>query len=212
MSLLDESAWSGQIHSTGWRDAHGGTQPVVEPATGKTLGTVGLADETDVAAAAAGAAKAQIAWARAPFQERAAVLRRAGELIQEHADDIAWWTIRESGSIPPKAGLECHVAAQECLEAGSLPSQPLGRLLPSEQERLSLERRVPSGVVAVIAPFNFPLILSIRSVAPALALGNAVLLKPDPRTAVCGGVSLVRIFEEAGLPDGLLHLLPGGAP
>jgi benzaldehyde dehydrogenase (NAD) len=64
--------------------------------------------------------------------------------------------------------------------------------------------------VTVIAPFNFPLILSIRSVAPALALGNAVLLKPDPRTAVSGGVSLVRIFQAAGLPEGLLQLLPGG--
>jgi benzaldehyde dehydrogenase (NAD) len=63
--------------------------------------------------------------------------------------------------------------------------------------------------VSVIAPFNFPLILSIRAVAPALALGNAVLLKPDPRTAVCGGVALVRVFQEAGLPDGLLSLVPG---
>jgi benzaldehyde dehydrogenase (NAD) len=64
--------------------------------------------------------------------------------------------------------------------------------------------------VGVIAPFNAPLILSIRSVAPALALGNAVILKPDPRTAVCGGVVLARVFEEAGLPPGLLHVLPGG--
>ena len=63
----------------------------------------------------------------------------------------------------------------------------------------------------MISPFNFPLILAIRSVAPALALGNAVVLKPDPRTAVTGGVVLARIFEEAGLPDGLLHVLPGGA-
>jgi benzaldehyde dehydrogenase (NAD) len=62
----------------------------------------------------------------------------------------------------------------------------------------------------VIAPFNFPQILAIRSVAPALALGNAVVLKPDPRTAVCGGVVLARVFEEAGLPEGLLHVLPGG--
>ncbi len=66
-------------------------------------------------------------------------------------------------------------------------------------------------MVGVIAPFNFPLILAIRSVAPALALGNAVLLKPDLRTAVCGGLSIARIFEEAGLPDGVLHVLPGGA-
>src|SRR2546425_995320 len=71
--------------------------------------------------------------------------------------------------------------------------------------------RVPVGVTGVIAPFNFPQILAIRSVAPALALGNAVVLKPDPRTAVCGGVVLARVFEEAGLPDGLLHVLPGGA-
>jgi len=63
----------------------------------------------------------------------------------------------------------------------------------------------------VIAPFNFPLILAIRSVAPALALGNAVVLKPDARTAVCGGLSIARILEEAGLPEGLLHVLPGGS-
>jgi benzaldehyde dehydrogenase (NAD) len=75
---------------------------------------------------------------------------------------------------------------------------------------LSLARRLPAGVVSVIAPFNAPLILSIRSVAPALALGNAVLLKPDPRTAICGGVALARIFEQAGLPAGVFHMLPGG--
>jgi benzaldehyde dehydrogenase (NAD) len=77
---------------------------------------------------------------------------------------------------------------------------------------MSIARRVPVGVVGVISPFNFPLILSIRSVAPALALGNAVILKPDPRTAVCGGVTLARVFEEAGLPQGVLSVLPGAAP
>jgi benzaldehyde dehydrogenase (NAD) len=85
-----------------------------------------------------------------------------------------------------------------------------GELLPSETPRLSMKWRSPVGVVGVIAPFNFPLILAIRSVAPALALGNAVVFKPDPRTAVCGGFTLARIFEEAGLPEGLLHVLPGG--
>jgi benzaldehyde dehydrogenase (NAD) len=84
-------------------------------------------------------------------------------------------------------------------------------VLPSAEPRLSLARRVPAGVVGVIAPFNVPLVLAIRSVAPALALGNAVLLKPDLRTAVAGGVALLRVFEEAGLPEGVLHLLPGGA-
>jgi benzaldehyde dehydrogenase (NAD) len=73
-----------------------------------------------------------------------------------------------------------------------------------------MARRYPAGVVAVISPFNVPIILGIRSVAPALALGNAVLLKPDPRTAITGGLILARIFQEAGLPDGLLQVLPGG--
>jgi benzaldehyde dehydrogenase (NAD) len=70
---------------------------------------------------------------------------------------------------------------------------------------------VPAGVVAVIAPFNVPTILAIRAVAPALALGNAVILKPDPRTAVSGGALFARVFEEAGLPAGVLQVLPGGA-
>jgi benzaldehyde dehydrogenase (NAD) len=211
MTLLDTSTWDGQLYSNGWRDASGGTRPVSEPATGNTLATIGFADGADVARAAAAAATAQRDWANTGFQERAAVLRRAGELIEKNAEEIQWWIIREAGSVQPKAELETHVAAQECFEAAALPSRPFGRILPSEQPRFSLERRVPAGVVAVIAPFNVPLILSIRSVAPALALGNAVVLKPDPRTAVCGGVVLARVFEEAGLPDGLLHVLPGGA-
>jgi benzaldehyde dehydrogenase (NAD) len=139
------------------------------------------------------------------------VLRTAGDLWLQRAADVEEWLVREAGSIPPKAGVEIHGAANECYEAAALASQPYGRLLPSSQPRLSLSRRVPAGVVGVISPFNFPLILSIRAVAPALALGNAVVHKPDPRTAVSGGVALARIFEEAGLPPGVLHVLPGGA-
>jgi benzaldehyde dehydrogenase (NAD) len=71
--------------------------------------------------------------------------------------------------------------------------------------------RVPLGVVGVISPFNFPLILTLRVVAPALAMGNAVVIKPDPRTPVSGGYLLARLFELAGLPEGVLHVLPGGA-
>ena len=106
------------------------------------------------------------------------------------------------GSLPAKGDFEIDIAARECYEASALPTRPHGELLPSRDGRLSWAERVPAGVVGVIAPFNFPLILSIRSVAPALALGNAVILKPDPRTAVSGGFLLARVFEEAGLPDG----------
>ncbi|TVT00342.1 benzaldehyde dehydrogenase [Amycolatopsis bartoniae] len=211
MSFLDDEEWTGRIWTGSWERGTGGTAPVVEPATGGELGRVGLASPEDVASAAARAAEAQRAWSATPFQERAAILRRAGDLWQEHADELRTWLVREAGSVRGKADFELHVAAQECYEAAALPSHATGELLPSEAPRLSMVRRVPAGVVGVISPFNAPLILSIRSVAPALALGNTVLLKPDPRTAVCGGVALARVFEEAGLPAGVLQVLPGGA-
>ncbi|WP_119730986.1 benzaldehyde dehydrogenase [Thermomonospora amylolytica] len=210
MTLLDPVLWSGRIFTGRWSAGAAGALEVTEPATGAVLGSVGAAGAEDVAKAAAVAAQAQRDWAARPHAERAAVLRRAGALFEEHAEEIAGWIVREAGSIPPKASFELQVAAGECYEAAALPSLPHGQVLPSGEPRWSLARRRPAGVVGVISPFNFPLILSIRSVAPALALGNAVLLKPDPRTAVCGGVALARIFEEAGLPEGVLHVLPGG--
>jgi len=211
MAFLEESTWRGKVYSGGWKTAAGGEAAVTEPATGAELGRTGIAAPADVAAATAAAAAAQAGWAATPHTERAAVLRRAGDIWKAHADEIEQWNIRESGKIPPAAQFETHVATEEVYEAATLPSRPYGELLPSESPHLSFAERVPVGVVGVIAPFNFPQILAIRSVAPALALGNAVVLKPDPRTAVCGGVVLARVFEEAGLPEGLLHVLPGGA-
>lgn len=210
MTFVDAKTWTGQVFTGGWAVSRAGDAAVVEPATGAELGRVGVAGAEDVAAAAVRAVRAQREWAAASFEERAAVLRRAGQLFEEHAGEIQDWLVREAGSIRPKAGTETHVAAQECYEAAALASAPLGEILPTVKKRLSLARRVPAGVVGVISPFNFPLILAIRSVAPALALGNAVILKPDPRTAVSGGVTIARVFEQAGLPAGLLHVLPGG--
>ncbi len=211
MTFLDEKIWTSLAFGDGWHATSAGDAAVIEPATGTELGRTGIAGADDIATAAADAARAQRDWAAASFEERAAVLRRAGLLFEQHAAEIEDWIVRETGAIPPKAALETHIAAQECYEAAALASHTLGDILPTAKKRLSLARRVPAGVVGVIAPFNFPLILGIRSVAPALALGNAVVFKPDPRTAVAGGVVIARVFEEAGLPAGVLHMLPGGA-
>jgi benzaldehyde dehydrogenase (NAD) len=208
--LLDSSVWSSRIYSGGWTTAHGGDAAIVAPATGEEIGRIGAADAEDVARAAEAAAAAQPAWAATNFEERAAVLRRAGALLEKHGQEIAGFLIREAGAVGGMAGFNVYVATQECYEAATLASRPLGEILPSALPRLSLLKRVPVGVVGVISPFNAPLILSSRSVAPALALGNAVVLKPDLRTGVSGGVILARIFEEAGLPANLLHVLPGG--
>jgi benzaldehyde dehydrogenase (NAD) len=210
VAFLDESTWSGKVFSGGWTPGSGGEAAVIEPATGAEIGRTGRASPADVTRAAAMAAQAQPGWAARPHTERSALLRRAGELWLANAPEIEQWGIREGGKIPPAMQFETHVATEEIFEAATLPSRACGELLPSEQPRLSFAERVPAGVVGVIAPFNFPQILAIRSVAPALALGNAVILKPDPRTAVCGGVAIARVFEEAGLPEGLLHVLPGG--
>ncbi len=208
-ALLGDGTWQGKVFDGSWTAGSGGSAQVTEPATGKSLGEVGVATAKDAYAAAQAAAAAQRAWAATTPRERAAVLRKAGLLFDEHKHEIREWIIREAGSVPPKAGLETQVAADECYEASALPTVAQGEVLASNEPHWSFARQKPIGVVSVIAPFNFPLLLAIRAVAPALALGNAVLLKPDPRTAVCGGVVIARIFEEDGLPAGVLQLLPG---
>jgi benzaldehyde dehydrogenase (NAD) len=211
VALLEDGAWQGKVWTGAWTDGTGGTYDAVEPATGKVLGAVGRATPEDVHTAAVRAVEAQRAWAALPFEQRAAVLRKAGDVLSADADEIKGWLARESGAIQPFGDFQVHTSAQECYEASALPSHPYGELLRSGSPRLSFARRVPAGVVGVIAPFNVPTILAIRAVAPALALGNAVLLKPDPRTAISGGAMFARVFEEAGLPAGVLQVLPGGA-
>lgn len=209
-TLLDDPRWHGRILSGGWVAGSGDVLSITEPATGNALGSIGSASPDDIAQAAKRAAKAQKTWAAMKPTDRAAILRKAGQLFEDHAAELQSWVMKETGAIPPKADLELHVAAQECYEAAALCTAPSGEVLSTDEPRWSFARRRPAGVVAVISPFNFPLILSIRSVVPALALGNTVLLKPDPRTSVTGGLMIARILEEAGLPENVLHLVPGG--
>jgi benzaldehyde dehydrogenase (NAD) len=189
----------------------GGERKVIEPATGQVMCTVGIANAADVAAATRAAADAQKAWVGVPPREKADVFRRAGALFQQHFDELALYATRETGGILPKGQHEIREAITICHLAAAMPLQPQGQVLPSVPGRISIARRMPHGVVGVISPFNFPLILTLRAVAPALAAGNAVVIKPDTRTPVTGGLMIARIFAEAGLPKDLLHVLPGDA-
>ena len=210
MAFMDESVWRGKVYSGGWSTADGG-----DAAGHRARHRAGdrphrPGQPRDVARAAQIAAAAQPAWAATPHTERSAILRRAADIWLANAAEIEGWGIRESGKIGGAAARSRPtIPPRRSTRRPRCPRAPYGELLPSEQPRLSFAERVPVGVVGVISPFNFPQILAIRSVAPALALGNAVVLKPDPRTSVCGGVVLARVFEEAGLPEGLLHVLPG---
>ena len=203
--------WEGRIYSNGWRAGNAGTREVREPATGQILTECGVASPHDVATAAKAAKAAQLHWAAMPFEERAKILRSIGRLVEERADHIARWIIRETGSVMPKARFELSIAIGGLREAAAMLTQPQGLVLPSDAGRMSFARRIPHGVVGVISPFNSPVALSMRAIAPALACGNAVVTKPDLQTPVTGGFLMAEIFEEAGLPDGLFHVLPGDA-
>lgn len=209
-SFLGQALWCESIYSSGWRPA-GMVADIIEPATGRVLARAGMALPVDVATAAGKAVAAQPAWAAAAPRDRAAVFLKAATLLQQHAEELALWITRETGSTLPKGQHEVREAITFCHVAAAMPMQPQGLVLPSVPGRTSIARRVPHGVVGVISPFNFPLILTLRVVAPALAAGNAVVLKPDARTPCSGGYLLARVFEEAGLSQGLLHVLPGGA-
>ncbi len=202
--------WEGAVFDGSWRAASS-TLDVRAPATGEVLARVGAGTPADLDAAVAAAREAQRPWARLTYDKRAEVLRTAGQLLRSDPDRAVRWLVPESGSGIGKAQFETGLVISEFDEAAALASQPYGELLRSVKPRLSLARRLPVGVVGVISPFNFPMILSMRSVLPALALGNAVVLKPDPRTPISGGYLYAQLLAEAGLPEGLFHVLPGGA-
>ncbi len=195
-----------------WQPGTGEPLEVREPATGRHLLTLNRSTPEDVARAAAAAAEAQAAWAEVSYVERAAMLRRAAEIYEAHRDELGTWTQRETGAIHDKMHHEQNFAIAEVQSAATMPWQPYGSLVPTVSAgRLSMVRRVPAGVIGAITPWNSPSVLGMRVVAPALALGNAVVLKPDPQTPVCGGAMFAAVFREAGLPEGLLQVVIGDA-
>ena len=195
-----------------WEPGTGAPIQDVEPATGRHIVTVTGSSANDVARAAAEAKAAQPAWAETSYQERARILRKAADIYEANRDEFGTWTMRETGASHSKMHHESNFAFGEILSASTLPWQPYGSLVPTVVKgRLSMIRRIPVGVVGAITPWNSPSVLGMRVVAPALALGNAVVLKPDPQTPVIGGAMFEAVFREAGLPEGLLQIVVGGA-
>lgn len=181
-----------------------------DPYTGDTLTEIRLANADDLDAAYSAAREAQRDWAARLPGERAQVMRRAAEVMETRKDEIVDWLIRESGCAAPVAEFQFAITQRDFFESASYPYRMEGRILPADIEgKESRVYRRPVGVVAVISPWNVPLHLSNRSVAPALAVGNGVVLKPAGDTPVTGGLLLAKIYEEAGLPDGLLSVVVG---
>jgi len=209
---LDTNRWSGKLFYGSWV-ASRSIIKVREPATGEVLGEVGESQPEDVPLVVKRARDAQSAWAAQTAEQRAALFRRTAAVLDANRKELADLIIRETGGLRAKAEMEVQNSIEELLHSAAILIHPEGHILPSRHpERLSLARRVPLGIVGVIAPWNVPMLLAMRSVAPAVALGNAVILKPDPQTPIAGGVAIARAFEEAGLPAGVFNILNGGAP
>ncbi len=194
-----------------WREGRSGRSAEDgDPYTNEILVRIPLADERDLNEAYGAAKHAQPDWAAMLPAERATVLRQAAAIMEARREEIIGWLIRESGSTRLKANVEWDSAHAIMLEAASVPYRVQGRILPSDiAGKENRVYRQPAGVVGVISPWNFPLHLSNRSVAPALAVGNAVVIKPASDTPVTGGLLLAKIYEEAGLPPGVLSVVVG---
>ncbi|MFB6250423.1 MAG: aldehyde dehydrogenase family protein [Halobellus sp.] len=186
------------------------TLDVTNPTNGETISQVPAATAEDVDDAYEAAVEAQTQWAETTPDERAAVVRRTADLIDEHETAIREILAVESGAAKPRQDIEhggtvtfVHDAASFAFRAAGGHSQSK---IPGKE---NIVQKEPAGVVGVISPWNVPLKLSIRAVAPAIALGNSVVLKPAEETSISGGLLLARLFEKAGLPDGVLNVVPG---
>ncbi|WP_227375279.1 aldehyde dehydrogenase family protein [Haladaptatus halobius] len=210
-AFTTDGEWNALYIDGEWVD--GGDRDEIEvtnPATRDQITSVPAATEDDVNRAYEAAAAAQSEWADRPPHKRVSVIESALDLLDEHRDAILRSLAIEAGGANAKSFAEFQTARGITQQAADFPFRVGGDIkdstIPGKENQV---KRVPMGVVGVISPWNFPFHLSMRAVAPALALGNAVVLKPASPTPVVGGLLLARIFEEAGLPEGVLNVVPG---
>lgn len=192
-----------------WRPGRGAWDIIdFNPYNGEKLAAITVASADEVDEAYRAAERAQKSWADTNPYTRRMVFERALRLVEEREDEISDAIVDELGGTRLKAGFELHLAKEFLRESIQLALRPQGRVIPSPVDgKENRVYRVPVGVVGVISPFNFPFLLSLKSVAPALALGNGVVLKPHQNTPICGGSLVAKILEDAGLPAGLLNVV-----
>jgi len=211
LPLTPERGWESLYLAGSWTNA--GDRDAISdenPYTREEIATVPAATADDVDAAYEAAAEAQESWAHQPPQARAGAINAAIEFVGDHREEIAELLSVESGSAPVKCEAEIQTARGMMQEAASYPFRMSGQHMDSiTPGKENTAERVPVGVVGVISPWNFPLHLSMRAVAPAIAAGNSVVLKPASNTPITGGLLLARIFEAAGVPEGVLSVIPG---
>ncbi len=195
---------------------HPGDEPpatelhVLNPATEEHVATVAAAGAADVDAAVTRAARAQRAWAAAAPGDRARLLRRFAAVVDDHVEELALLEVREAGHTLGNARWEAGNVRDLLDYAAGGVERLTGRQIPVAGG-VDVTFLEPLGVVGVIAPWNFPMPIAAWGAAPALAAGNAVLLKPAETTPLTA-LRLAELALEAGLPEHLLQVLPGEGP
>ncbi|MGW7273595.1 aldehyde dehydrogenase family protein [Streptomyces sp. NPDC054864] len=180
---------------------------VLNPATEELVATVPAATPQDIDAAVARAASAQVKWAAAAPADRARLLRRFATVVDEHLEELAQLEVREAGHVIGNARWEAGNVRDLLDFAAGGVERLSGRQIPVPGG-LNVTILEPLGVVGVIAPWNFPMPIAAWGTAPALAAGNAVILKPAETTPLTA-LRLAELALEAGLPEGLFQVLPG---
>ncbi|WP_329543934.1 aldehyde dehydrogenase family protein [Streptomyces sp. NBC_01356] len=205
--LLIGSRWQASAGS-------GRTRDVTSPFDGKTVGTVAMAGPEDVELALAAAVRGAAVWRRTPAHERMTILLRAAELADQRAATIAQTISAESGKTITEATGEASRSGDLIRLAAFEGTQLYGETLPLDanrgtgQDKVGFTLRQPCGVVVAITPFNYPALLVLHKLAPALGAGNAVVLKPATSTPLTA-LALAECFVDAGLPEGVLSVLVG---
>lgn len=213
MTLTDprQSTWRDALYIGGaWCEAADGARmDVVAPATGEVITTVASAGPADVDAAVAAAERARHGWAALSGRERGRILLRAVELMTKRSEELAQAESLDAGKPLSLARfVDVPGAIGQFEYFATLAGHHDGAVRDTEGAAFQFTTREPRGVVAAISPFNFPLILAASKIAPALATGNAVVHKPAPQTPL-SALLLAEILSEAGVPDGVLNVLPG---
>jgi acyl-CoA reductase-like NAD-dependent aldehyde dehydrogenase len=178
-----------------------------DPANGNVWAEIPNGTREDAQKAVEAAAAAQAEWAALPHPQRAGYLLKAADILERRQTDFVNALIEEGGGWIGKGMFESGYTPGIYRAAAAAVYQMTGEILPSDHAKISMVVRQPLGVVSVISPWNFPLLLSSRGLAVALAVGNAVVLKPSEETPVAGGILIAELFEEAQLPKGVFNVV-----
>jgi acyl-CoA reductase-like NAD-dependent aldehyde dehydrogenase len=211
-----------QLIGGAWVDGGAGSYPVVNPASEKVVAEAPEASGDDVDAAVAAARAAFPAWSRTDPAERARLLRAAGARLTERTPELLPLVIAETGATARVGSLmqiPVAISRFERYAVGAL-TDPRIPILPQPMAPTPLAaggligavaERLPVGVVACIAPYNFPTVNMVGKIAPALAVGCTVVMKPPPQDPLCV-IELAAILDEVGFPPGVVNIVTGSSP